>query len=190
MWKSWHPVALLTVHLYCIKLMLRSIHGVRKCIPDKILKKMKIVAWPLMAFVARTRKAAPIQMKNQIIAHPSSVIVTGYSYSGTDSGTDYATIKYSSAGEPLWTSRYTGPGNYYDQAAAMGAHPKRALRVAVNRSNVASGQPVLAGETAKPTMLAAGTKNRIWRLCILYAPCSTNCGRAPTASPTASKSPL
>ena len=49
----------------------------------------------------------------------NNVIVTGYSYSGTDSGTDYATIKYSSAGEPLWTNRYTGPGNYLDRANAM-----------------------------------------------------------------------
>ena len=39
----------------------------------------------------------------------NNVIVTGYS-TGSGSGYDYATIKYSSAGVPLWTNRYNGPG--------------------------------------------------------------------------------
>jgi uncharacterized delta-60 repeat protein len=46
------------------------------------------------------------------------VIVTGYSY-GTESDLDYATIKYSSAGVPLWTNRYNGPGNGSDYAVAV-----------------------------------------------------------------------
>ena len=32
---------------------------------------------------------------------------------------DYATIAYSGAGVPLWTNRYNGPGNGYDQATAV-----------------------------------------------------------------------
>ncbi len=48
----------------------------------------------------------------------NNVIVTGYSY-GSASGPDYATIKYSSAGVPLWTNRYNGPGNSADQAYAV-----------------------------------------------------------------------
>ena len=32
---------------------------------------------------------------------------------------DYATIKYSSAGVPLWTNRYNGPGNGDDEAYAV-----------------------------------------------------------------------
>ena len=32
---------------------------------------------------------------------------------------DYATIKYSSAGMPLWTNRYNGPGNGDDEANAV-----------------------------------------------------------------------
>ncbi len=46
-----------------------------------------------------------------------NVFVTGASYS---SGyPDYATIAYSGAGVPLWTNRYDGPENSYDQATAV-----------------------------------------------------------------------
>lgn len=47
-----------------------------------------------------------------------AVIVTGPS-TGSGSGLDYATIKYSSAGLPLWTNRYNGPGNSTDQPNAI-----------------------------------------------------------------------
>lgn len=46
-----------------------------------------------------------------------NVIVTGHSWSSGD--WDYATIKYSGAGAPLWTNRYNGPGNYDDFATAV-----------------------------------------------------------------------
>jgi len=47
-----------------------------------------------------------------------NVFVTGYAkFSGIFS--DYATIKYSGAGIPLWTNRYNGPSNYTDQATAV-----------------------------------------------------------------------
>jgi hypothetical protein len=49
-----------------------------------------------------------------------SVIVTGYTTgSGSAYNYDYATIKYSSAGMPLWTNRYNGPGNGPDVASAV-----------------------------------------------------------------------
>jgi hypothetical protein len=58
-----------------------------------------------------------------------NVFVTGQS-AGSGSGDDYATIKYSGAGVPLWTNRYNGPANgndsmsYYDlphkQSLALG----------------------------------------------------------------------
>ena len=48
----------------------------------------------------------------------NNVIVTGYS-TGSGSAYDYATIKYSSAGVPLWTNRYNGPGNGDDDACAV-----------------------------------------------------------------------
>ena len=53
-----------------------------------------------------------------------NVVVTGWSSSdgltnSSSSGNDYATIKYSSAGVPLWTNRYNGPGNDSDTATAV-----------------------------------------------------------------------
>jgi uncharacterized delta-60 repeat protein len=47
-----------------------------------------------------------------------NVIVTGYSL-GSGSSYDYATIKYSGAGAPLWTNRYNGPANSDDYANAV-----------------------------------------------------------------------
>jgi len=47
-----------------------------------------------------------------------NVIVTGYS-TGIDTGSDYATIKYSSSGVPLWTNRYDGGVNSQDYAVAI-----------------------------------------------------------------------
>jgi uncharacterized delta-60 repeat protein len=47
-----------------------------------------------------------------------NVFVTGESH-GSGSQFDYATIKYSSAGVPLWTNRYNGPDNFNDGATAV-----------------------------------------------------------------------
>jgi len=47
-----------------------------------------------------------------------NVCVTGVS-SAANGFPDYATIKYSSTGGPLWTNRYDGPGNYDDEATAI-----------------------------------------------------------------------
>jgi hypothetical protein len=52
----------------------------------------------------------------------SNVIVTGASVgigTGNGSGYDYATIKYSNAGVPLWTNRYDGPIHYTDVPNAL-----------------------------------------------------------------------
>lgn len=45
------------------------------------------------------------------------VYVTGRS--GTNGAYDYATVKYSSTGAPLWTNRYTGPGNGDNNSVAV-----------------------------------------------------------------------
>ncbi|HKZ21803.1 MAG TPA: SBBP repeat-containing protein, partial [candidate division Zixibacteria bacterium] len=46
-----------------------------------------------------------------------NVYVTGRSFSGITY--DYATIKYSPAGDTLWVRRYNGPGNGHDEANAL-----------------------------------------------------------------------
>ncbi len=49
----------------------------------------------------------------------NNVVVTGYSITASLTNQDYATIKYSSAGVPLWTNYYDGPGAYIDNAYAL-----------------------------------------------------------------------
>ena len=57
-----------------------------------------------------------------------SVFVTGYSYNGSGFS-DYATIKYSGAGVPLWTNRYNGPANGDDHARSLAIGPDGAIYV-------------------------------------------------------------
>ena len=47
------------------------------------------------------------------------IYVTGES-GGITTATEYATLKYSSAGVPLWTNRYDGPSHMHDNAVALG----------------------------------------------------------------------
>jgi len=47
-----------------------------------------------------------------------NVYVTGIS-DGSGTGSDYATIKYNSAGDKQWVQRYNGPGNSYDVANSI-----------------------------------------------------------------------
>lgn len=47
-----------------------------------------------------------------------NVYVTGSSF-GVNTEEDYATIKYSPAGQELWVARYDGTGNDYDAASAL-----------------------------------------------------------------------
>jgi uncharacterized delta-60 repeat protein len=49
----------------------------------------------------------------------NNVYVAGTSSGGVSSGWDYATIKYSSSGKPLWTNRYNGPASHEDQCTAL-----------------------------------------------------------------------
>lgn len=47
-----------------------------------------------------------------------NIYVTGESFSSS-SNSDFATIKYNSAGIQQWLSRYNGPGNYIDNATSI-----------------------------------------------------------------------
>jgi len=47
-----------------------------------------------------------------------SVYITGYSY-GSETFSDYATIKYYHNGDTVWVRRYNGPGNAWDKANAL-----------------------------------------------------------------------
>ncbi len=53
-----------------------------------------------------------------IVEGTSNIIVTGES-AGSGTSSDYATIKYNSAGVQQWISRYNGPGNGADIANAL-----------------------------------------------------------------------
>ncbi|MDD1749898.1 MAG: hypothetical protein LUO89_08480, partial [Methanothrix sp.] len=68
----------------------------------------------------------------------NNVIVTGYSRDNV-SGYDYATIKYSSAGVPLWTNRYNTPGNGDDYATALALDGSNNVIVAGYSTNNVNG---------------------------------------------------
>src|SRR5206468_3271033 len=54
----------------------------------------------------------------------SKAFVTGYSYGGSGTFDDYATIAYDAAtGQALWVKRYNGPGNGNDTAYSVAASP-------------------------------------------------------------------
>jgi hypothetical protein len=60
----------------------------------------------------------PGQANALAVDSSGNVVVTGKS-EGSGTLTDYATVKYSSAGVPLWTNRYNGPENRYDEPVAV-----------------------------------------------------------------------
>ena len=105
----------------------------RKVNPMKTALRKLTLAWPLVIFLllppltrAETAVQAWVQRYNGpgneayavAVDGSNNVIVTGYSY-GSGSSDDYAIIKYSSAGVPLWTNLYNGPGIGVNQAYAV-----------------------------------------------------------------------
>jgi len=112
-----------------------------------------MAAWPLVIFLllpALTRAEAGAQAwvrrynepgntddqaRAVVVDGDNNVVVTGSSSSGTNA--DYVTIKYSSAGVPLWTNRYNGPKNGADNA--------KALAVDANNNVIVTGRSSVVG---------------------------------------------
>ncbi len=53
------------------------------------------------------------------VGRTGNVYVTGYSYGGTATGTNYATIKYNPTGDTLWVRRYNPQDNFIDVPTAI-----------------------------------------------------------------------
>ena len=100
-----------------------------------------------------------------------NVFVTGHS-NGGDSYDDYATVAYSSAGMPLWTNRYNGPGNFVDLARAVTVDSSGCVIVTGYSDGSGSswdyatikysGAGVLCGPTVIMKRRSASTKRERW----------------------------
>jgi hypothetical protein len=54
-----------------------------------------------------------------VVDNSDNVYVTGFSFGLNATNTDYATVKYNSAGQQQWVFRYNGPGNDEDDGNAI-----------------------------------------------------------------------
>ena len=88
-----------------------------------------------------------------------SVLVTGYSYGGSGTGDDYATVKYNSAGIQQWVVRYAGAGNATDIAYAVAVDSSGGIRVAgTRRGTVNNDFGVVAYDGAGTQLWANATE--------------------------------
>ena len=96
-----------------------------------------------------TERAAAIAIDSQ-----DNIIVTGNSASSTTIS-DYATVKYDSAGNELWVARYNGPGDWIDFARAISID---------NADNiyVAGSSVGLAGNSDYATIKYDSAGNELW----------------------------
>jgi uncharacterized delta-60 repeat protein len=131
--------------------------------PMKTTLRKRTVVWPLVIFLllpALTRAEVAVQAWVQRYNGPgraldeacavavdgsNNVIVTGYS-AGIAGDYDYATIKYSSAGVPLWTNRYNGLGNGCDEAYALAVDSSNNVIVTGASAGSGSGSDFLTIE--------------------------------------------
>ena len=143
----------------------------------------------------------------------SNVYVTGRSErTGIFSDSDYATVKYNSAGQQQWVVRYDGPGNTDDRAAAMAIDTLGNVYVTgISGSGTDSdfltikyGQgptptptptatlsptPTATG-TATPTNTPTATATASPSPTPTATPTPSDPGGSPTATPTATPTPL
>ncbi len=86
-----------------------------------------------------------------VVDNSDNIIVTGES-TGSSSGTDYATVKYNSAGNQQWVNRYNGPGNNEDRAYAIVVdNTDNVIVTGSSRSSNAAGSEDYATVKYNPT---------------------------------------
>jgi hypothetical protein len=71
--------------------------------------------------------------------HEGNICVTGPS-DGLWTGTDYATVKYDSAGLEQWVARYDGPNNYDDYSFAIAIHNGGSVYVTGRSEGIVTNQ--------------------------------------------------
>jgi uncharacterized delta-60 repeat protein len=91
-----------------------------------------------------TSKSIPSQDLASAIASDSygNIYITGVGQS-TISGSDYVTVKYTPQGDTVWTRRYNGPMNAYDEATALGIDNSNNIYVTGYSDNGNSGFDVV-----------------------------------------------
>ena len=121
-----------------------------------------------------------------VLDDASNVYVTGRSERTTFGDSDYATVKYNSAGQQQWVVRYNGPGNTDDRAAAMAIDGLDNIYVTgISGSGVdADFLTIKYGQGPMPTPTATATASPTPTATGTAKPTNT-----PTATPTASPSP-
>jgi hypothetical protein len=89
----------------------------------------------------------------------SELFVTGASVGSTSEyDYDYATVAYdASTGDQLWATRYSGPGDDYDQPAALGVSPEGSELYVTGRSAGSTGR-----EDYATVAYDSSTGNQLW----------------------------
>ena len=96
-------------------------------------------------------------MANAIAVDKSGNVFVAGRTDGNSSSADYVTIKYSNAGAPLWTNRYNGPANLYDEVTAIAVDASGSVFVTGN-----SGYGVSADYA---TLAYSSTGVALWTNC-------------------------
>jgi len=74
------------------------------------------------------------------IDNTGNILVTGVSDGFGSSSLDYLTIKYNSSGDELWTARYNGTGNSFDEVSSITADGNGNVYVTGNSLGIGTGK--------------------------------------------------